>query len=96
MSNRTTHAESAEWEIVRYDRSGKWFVEYQGEPPYPGWVGPSYLGMSVNRAGRAPVTVGQAAVAALGLDAQVHIGRPGGSTFDRLLNGLHRHDSSGQ
>ena len=82
---RTIHAETDEWQIVRYEPSGKWYVEWVGSGEPWGWVGPSYLGIRVNSNGRAPVTIGKAVTAAVGLSAEHRPGRAGGSTFDRQL-----------
>lgn len=85
MMDRRVHAENRQWEIVRYDRAGKWYVEWVGDGPPPSWVGPAHLNIAVNGAGRAPVTVRQAAVAAVGLSAHHWPGRPGGGSFDRAV-----------
>ena len=85
MNDRTVHASARSWEIVRYDRSGKWYVEWLGTrgKSCPVWVGPPHCDIAVNGANRAPVTIGKAVTAAIGLGATVHFGKPGGSTFDR-------------
>jgi len=81
---RRVHAESYFWEIVRYDRSGKWFAEWTGPTAdTPAWCGPPHLGIGVNSAGRAPLTVSQAVTMSVAFGAIVHHGLPGGSTFDR-------------
>ncbi len=36
MSDRTVFAETAEKQVVRYDRAGKWWIEYRGRLLLPG------------------------------------------------------------
>jgi|HubBroStandDraft_3_1064219.scaffolds.fasta_scaffold200313_3 hypothetical protein len=71
-SDRVVHASFPGYEVVRYDRAGKWFVE----PTEKGFVARHAL--SVREA---------VAVALQGVErgGVVHLGRVGGSTFDRIV-----------
>lgn len=72
---RTVHASHpAGEEIVRYNRAGKWYIEL---------VSPS-----VDAPKRKQVTIAQAARRAEVLAEQggeIHLRRPGGTSFDRLV-----------
>lgn len=70
MSDRTVHAECDGFAVVRYDRSGKWYVEPKGDRPRKH--------VSVHEAVRR-------AEAAQVLGGPVYLGCPGGRTFDRLF-----------
>lgn len=84
MSDRTVHAATENWEVVRYDRAGKWYVEWVGAPgQHPGTIGPEYLLIRVNNNGRAAVDIHDAVTAAIGLGCVHYSGRPGGLAFDR-------------
>lgn len=76
MADRTVHAESNFIEVVRYERSGKWFVE--AKPP--------------RRFGPELVTVHDAARIAWNMvrngRGKVIIDAPGGRTFRRIYRGL--------
>jgi hypothetical protein len=71
--DRTVHASSSEWEIVRYDRAGKWFVEWKA-----GLIPCRQVG--VREAARLAVK------AAKDGDGEIFLGRAGGRSFDRLVN----------
>lgn len=67
LPDRQEHGRSIDgWLIVRYDRSGKWWRECDGE--------------------RKPLSVHEAAVEAA--QGSWNPGRPGGTTFDRLVRKL--------
>lgn len=73
MSDRTVHATLANGdEIVRYDRAGKWYIEYAAN-----WEG----------RGRKPLTLAAAASLAAG-NARWYSGRSGGSQFDAKVRRL--------
>jgi hypothetical protein len=85
MSDRTVHAYTDEWEIVRYDRAGKWYAEWVGIEAHPVFVVGTDHRTFVNSQGRAPLTVSTAAMCAKRLEATINYERPGGRTFDRLV-----------
>lgn len=74
--DRTVHARQAdyphEWEIVRYERAGKWFIEYKHGSLIPC----RHIG------------VGEAARLAVEAGAFVYFNRPGGAVFDRKVRAL--------
>ena len=76
MADRTVHARYPGMEIVRYDRSGKWYLEpVDGPYSRPG-------------AKRQRVTIHaavDAAVRGVVRGGEVTLGLAGGSTFDRLV-----------
>jgi hypothetical protein len=76
VSDRTVHAACGEWQVVRYDRAGKWYVEY--DPPR---MRPAQR-VSVKQAARLAVKMHREAAGHFYLD------RPGGATFDRLVDDL--------
>lgn len=70
MSDRRVHGQTADGgKIVRYNRAGKWYVEY---PP-----------ASYRRSRH--ITVGRAAELACEDGAGAFLGLPGGARFDRLV-----------
>lgn len=70
MTDRRVHATNADWEVVRYDRAGKWYMEWCGDPD-------DY------RVGvRHRCTVDEAVSAAVRLQMVLHLDLPGGRTFD--------------
>lgn len=77
MTNRTVHARTAYTEIVRYDRVGKWWVEYlSGDGTY--------------HDGNSRFHVSLAAAADLALSfakngGEVFLDLPGGNAFDRKV-----------
>ena len=73
MSDRTIHGLTADagW-IVRYDRGGKWYVEY-----------PDYTLKACRH-----ITVGLAADLACETGGTAYVGEPGGRRFDALVRGL--------
>ncbi len=72
MSDRIIHAERGEEQIVRYDRSGKWYIEH----------GPSHPRerVSVRQAARRAFELGHGGI--------IYERCPGGRTFDRLMREL--------
>jgi hypothetical protein len=73
--DRTVHACTEDGrEIVRYDRSGKWYVEQFGLPTRP----------------RRHVDLGEAARLATLSGSEVRFGLPGGSRFDAAVNSRRR------
>lgn len=71
-NNRTVHGVADDGgEIVRYDRAGKWYVEYYG-----GSETPDDLRV------RHPLSLDAAVFLARLPGARVFFGRPGGSRFD--------------
>lgn len=74
-SDRTVHATLGDgWEVVRYDRAGKWYVEHP--PP-----GRERRAVSVSEAARMTTD------AMLRGEARINRGLPGGGTFDRIVMG---------
>lgn len=70
--DRTVHARCGDEELVRYDRAGKWFLEYR-----PARMRPARQ-----------VSVGEAVRLALEMierGGSVIFRRPGGTTFDRKV-----------
>lgn len=74
MSNRRVHARLREVEVVRYDRAGKWYVEY-GPLPYP------RVRVGVQGAARTAVQL-------VRQGGRVYLDMPGGRTFDRIVTQL--------
>lgn len=73
MSDRTVHARLNDGaEVVRYDRAGKWLVE---------WPAGSMLACVA-------VSMGQAARLASHAGAEVFLGRSGGRSFDAAVRRL--------
>lgn len=72
MSDRTIHAAYDDWEVVRYDRASKWYVEGRGPQEGRRMQVPLWLAVETAR----------------DHDAEVFYGRPGGTTFDRRLKAL--------
>lgn len=70
-ADRQVHARSGEMEIVRYNRAGKWYLEYKpvGLPPAP----------------KLKITLAEAVSIARRESATVYLGKPGGRAFDRLI-----------
>jgi hypothetical protein len=75
-ADRTVHAACGEWQVVRYDRAGRWFVEY--DPPR---MRPA-----------TPLSVRQAARLAVRMEAEsggyIYEGRGGGRIFDARVREL--------
>lgn len=69
-ADRTVHAETATWEVVRYDRAGKWWVEKKD--------GSERQSLTFRQA----VEQGKAVIYEGGT---IHRGRPGGRAFDRAV-----------
>ena len=87
MSDRTVHAALVEprlkTEIVRYDRQGRWYVEYDGA--------------ASQRKVRIP-SVHDAAQMAIDLEADggtIYTGRPGGQQFDTKVAGARQRRARG-
>lgn len=81
-TNRRVHARNDQMEVVRYDRTSKWYLEPIGFPDLPrqkvtidGAVQYAYL-ECVDRTRR------------LRPEASVNLGLPGGNTFDRKFTAL--------
>lgn len=72
-ADRTVHAWCDRYEVVRYDRAGKWYVEHK-----PG----SYIPAAQVSL---PLAVTFAMKAWYEEDGSVEIGRPGGKRFDALV-----------
>jgi hypothetical protein len=72
LTDRRVHAACEGFEVVRYERAGKWYIE------------PLLDGRRRER-----VSIGEAARRAVyardPLGGVIHIGLPGGQTFDRLV-----------
>lgn len=74
MPNRRVHAECDGFEVVRYDRAGKWYVESKDPGRKREHVGIHEAAIR--------------AFCAVTLGGQVHTGIPGGGTFDRWVEVL--------
>jgi hypothetical protein len=76
MSDRMIHAAAGEMEIVRYNRAGKWYVEYSSPRMRPS----RHVG--VNEAARLAVELER--------DGRgcIYLGVSGGSAFDRKVKAL--------
>lgn len=75
VTDRTLHAALGSRELVRYDRSGKWYVE-------------TFTTLGARIGAREPRTVAAAASEAIYMSSQggqVFLGRPGGARFDALV-----------
>ena len=70
MGDRTVHARGRGYEVVRYDRAGKWYVES---------VDGSRRAVTLDQAVREAMDIKRAR------EGEVLIGQPGGSAFDRKL-----------
>lgn len=92
-NDRRVHAYTSQWKIVRYERAGKWYVEWVGSGTAPEFVlhEPHQNNpLRVNRQGRVAVSVGMAAWVASKLGAAVYFDLPGGRTFDaRIMEQRH-------
>jgi hypothetical protein len=85
-TDRRVHAHTEEWEIVRYDRAGKWYAEWIGPDAPPEQVMFSQpIHTRVSRTGRAQLTMGLAAWCATQLGAEICFELPGGTAFDRRV-----------
>ena len=73
MNDRTIHAAAGEWLIVRYDRAGKWYVEYEPKRDRER----EHIGV-----GEAARLAGDWEEVAAGT---IYFGAKGGTTFDRLI-----------
>ncbi len=71
-SERTVHAETERFQIVRYERSGKWFVESKVDARPPERV-------------RVDTAAWRAVDAEEALGGTVYMERPGGRRFDQLV-----------
>jgi hypothetical protein len=71
MPDRRVHAECETFEVVRYDRSGKWYVESKVPMVPAQHVG---VGEAAHRA-----------VAAEALGGEINYSLPGGRVFDRKV-----------
>lgn len=71
MDDRRVHAECVDFQVVRYERSGKWWVESKR-------FGVKPVQLNVRQA------VEWARKAMTRRGGVIHLGVPGGSTFDRL------------
>lgn len=75
-TDRTVHAEWGDMKLVRYDKAGKWFIEY--DPPRL-------------RSAR-QIRLHDAALLALEMvrhGGQIMLGKPGGAAFDRSVKRAH-------
>jgi len=70
VSDRNVHAECANFDIVRYDRAGKWYVESK--------ITDKRLHIGVADAALR-------ALSAETLGGRIHLGLHGGRTFDRWV-----------
>lgn len=71
--DRTVHAEDADYQLVRYDRAGKWWVE----PKYSGGLVPARR-----------VSLAEAVQAAWTMSANggyIHLRLPGDQSFDAAI-----------
>ena len=75
MADRTVHATLGDgWEVVRYDRAGKWYIEH----PSPGR---KRRAVSVSDAAKFTTEAMNRG------EAKLYLRRPGGRTFDRIVLG---------
>jgi hypothetical protein len=77
MEDRRVHAEAPGVQVVRYDRRGHWYVEFSE----------NYGRVGIG-AERVRVDVQSAVAEARALEqrgGKIHLGVPGGRTFDRLV-----------
>ncbi len=73
MSDRLVHAECAGFQVVRYNRAGKWYVETRGDGPRE----------------RVDITeAAHRALAAKAMGGTVYMGAPGGTVFDSRFRKL--------
>lgn len=77
LPDRKVHATGATWEVVRYDRAGKWYLEPLPDSPHD-----KRKHVTIDRAARYA-----AASQLLGIGT-VNFGRPGGSAFDRRVRAI--------
>jgi hypothetical protein len=82
MSDRRIHAYADDWQIVRYDRAGKWYAEWVGEGKPPAWLPVPTRRFPVNTRGRCALITPEAAFAAIRMDATIVLDLPGGRSFD--------------
>jgi hypothetical protein len=70
-ADRTVHASNHEAEIVRYDRAGKWYIEYRDDRPRRrlSLQGAAELAVRLHRDGGVIIA-----------------GKPGGRAFDRAVH----------
>jgi hypothetical protein len=76
LPDRRVHAECATFEVVRYERAGKWYVESK-----VGLVPREHIGVA---------EAARRAISAKVLGGEINYGVPGGKVFDRkvaLLDG---------
>lgn len=71
MADRTVYAECEGFEVVRYNRAGKWYVEPKN-PERPA----THVGVA---------EAADRAYACAVLGGKVHVGLPGGRAFDLLF-----------
>lgn len=71
MADRTVHAECKNYEVVRYEHLGQWFVEPRRD--------------DIRRERVSVETAAQRAISARDLGGEIHFGLPGGLTFDRIV-----------
>ncbi len=76
VTDRLIHAACGEWLVVRYDRAGKWYVEY--DPPR---MRPARR-VSVKEAARLAVEMERESA------GTIYLGTAGGRSFDRLVRSL--------
>ncbi len=75
MTDRRVHARTPRLaEIVRYDRAGKWYLEWPGDREWS--------------AGRAALSLEAAAQIACEPGVQVRLGVPGGLRFDARVTAI--------
>lgn len=85
MADRKVHAKTADGiEIVRYDRSGKWYFERQDGTRRPVSVGEA-----------AAVAAEAVKYEPIPAPAGVYLELPGGRRFDAIFRKLHANRSSG-
>jgi hypothetical protein len=71
VSDRTVHACNHEAEVVRYDRAGKWYIEYRDGRPY------RRLGVR---------DAAKEALRLHADNGVILAGQPGGRLFDRIVH----------
>ena len=74
MTDRRVHASDGRVEVVRYEKAGKWYIEIPADDRHP--------------FERVHVGVSRAAQEAIILEdrgGMIHLGIPGGKTFDDLV-----------
>lgn len=83
--DRRIHAGSLNWVIVRYDRAGKWYIEWSVETVGLGLRTPGMRDVFPNLKNRAPLTVREAALLAAHHSDDIRTGLIGGNDFDRKV-----------